>query len=484
MIPKLVFLLSAGVGLVVSGLLSLHHIGAASLGAMCADGGGCDVVLASRYAKVAGIPLAYLGLVFYAVAAGSGLVALATGGKMVRGWLCVLGGVGVVASAGFVGIQAVAIRAFCPLCLTSAAAAVAMLLAAVWTWRRGRSNPLDTGRPLLAALIPAVATPALAITAVLWMLGRGGADEREVLGTFDGRPLTLADFRRDDPDSLSDFDNAAHQLRLQYLDRRFAGMAIAVEARKRGITRDALIQAEVDDKLAPDRQRVLQTARELSPDDPDRATKIAENMLGELRDARRSAWIGQLLANHKTEVLARPPLGREVELDPTLSAPGFLDGSPDATLQLVVFSDLQCPLCAELNTVLAELRKQFGDDLAVRFRHFPLSGHEFAEDAAVVAEGIVRAGKSFPEYKSALYAHKGDLDTDKITVAARATGLTGEQLSAIRADGALLDRVRGSAAEARRLKLSGAPVLILNNRVLGGYMDTDILAAKLRQAGR
>ena len=58
----------AGAGVVVAGYLTWVHFDDAAL--VCVAGGGCETVQQSSYAKVAGIPVAALGLGAYALILG------------------------------------------------------------------------------------------------------------------------------------------------------------------------------------------------------------------------------------------------------------------------------------------------------------------------------------------------------------------------------------------------------------------------------
>jgi protein-disulfide isomerase/uncharacterized membrane protein len=484
MLARLAFLLFALLGLAVAGILSAEHLSLRVGGGFCAEGGGCAAVLASRYAYLAGVPLAYWGVLFYSASIGAGLWSLSSGGQ--RSTLMALGGVGATASAGFVAIQILAIRAICPLCMTSAACTVGMLVSAVGAWRGGDT----TARPRLVATLAAIAIPlagAVAMVGLLLSDPSGSTGDQELLGRFDGRDIRLRDLRQDDPDAEQQLLDLGYRTRLQYLDRKFAGLAIQAEASRLGISRDELIRREVDAKVDAARADIEARAEPLSPDDPERARQIADNMLEEVRQAALQEWIAGLVAKHKTEVLIKPPLGRRVTLDPALQAQGHREGPAttppgQAPLELVVFSDLQCPICAELDDVLTELRRRHPDTLAVTYRHFPLSGHEYAEQAAVVGDAVARAGKSFAEYKQSIYSHRGNIDPDKIAAAAIAAGLTLEQVRQAREDSDLLDRVRASATEARRLRFGGAPVLVLNSRAIGGFFPLETLDQKLKDA--
>ncbi len=122
-------------GLADSVYLTVKHIAAEPV--PCSIISGCETVLTSTYAEIAGIPLAAFGAAAYFAAFALALLA-AFGNR--SAWL----GFGLlsVAMAGFTAwllyLQAFVIEAFCQFCLLSALTSVTMLIIALFSrfWRR------------------------------------------------------------------------------------------------------------------------------------------------------------------------------------------------------------------------------------------------------------------------------------------------------------------------------------------------------------
>ncbi len=105
----------AAVGSIVSAYLLVSKT--AHTTTYCPLGSGCDVVQSSRYAVAFGIPVALLGLAYYAVLLVLGLRRF----RSERRWALALpvAGMGVGASIIFTAVQQTAIRATCSLCVLS-----------------------------------------------------------------------------------------------------------------------------------------------------------------------------------------------------------------------------------------------------------------------------------------------------------------------------------------------------------------------------
>lgn len=71
-------------------------------------------------------------------------------------------------------------------------------------------------------------------------------------------------------------------------------------------------------------------------------------------------------------------------------------GNAEAGLVLTEYADFQCPACGQFYPVIKSLEEQYGDKLAIEFKHFPLTAlHPYAMPAAKAAEAAGIQGKFF-----------------------------------------------------------------------------------------
>jgi len=116
----------------VSLYLWLWKIGA--LGALACGDGACERVQLSPWAQIAGIPVAFLGVVGYLAILAVSLAGLQEPFRR-RRWptdaIIVLAGIGVAFSAYLTYLEAAVIQAWCRWCIVSAVIIVAILAAGV-----------------------------------------------------------------------------------------------------------------------------------------------------------------------------------------------------------------------------------------------------------------------------------------------------------------------------------------------------------------
>jgi uncharacterized membrane protein len=138
--------LVALLGLLLSVYLTLHQLGV--LGNLaCGDSGGCEKVQASRWAYLAGIPVAAFGVGGYLAILAAALVGLqerwlesATPAR----WLAGLSGAGVLFSLYLMALEAFVIDAWCRWCLVSAALITLIFAISLVEWRAARGAAQDS----------------------------------------------------------------------------------------------------------------------------------------------------------------------------------------------------------------------------------------------------------------------------------------------------------------------------------------------------
>src|SRR5438445_13831484 len=65
-------------------------------------------------------------------------------------------------------------------------------------------------------------------------------------------------------------------------------------------------------------------------------------------------------------------------------------GNPEAPVTLEEFGDFQCPPCGILSGPINQLEQDYRPRLRVIFRHFPLTMHRHAREAALASEAAGR----------------------------------------------------------------------------------------------
>ncbi|MFP8489807.1 DsbA family protein [Gracilimonas sp. Q87] len=65
----------------------------------------------------------------------------------------------------------------------------------------------------------------------------------------------------------------------------------------------------------------------------------------------------------------------------------------NAKVEIVKYSDYQCPACKYYVPIEEQLKAEYGDDISMTTKHFPLNMHEYAQLASRAAEAARVQGK-------------------------------------------------------------------------------------------
>jgi protein-disulfide isomerase len=150
------------------------------------------------------------------------------------------------------------------------------------------------------------------------------------------------------------------------------------------------------------------------------------------------------------------------------AAPGFRQRGPaDAKIQIVEFSDFQCPACRVAEQPLRQIFSVYEGKLRFTFKHYPLRMHQWAKDGAYAAECAGRQGK-FWEYHDRLYDNQDEWTTDKadsiLTGYAKDLKLDLAAWQACRQDPATAGAVAADVKDGDDAWVSATPTFFINGR--------------------
>lgn len=207
----------------------------------------------------------------------------------------------------------------------------------------------------------------------------------------------------------------------------------------------------------------------------DEAYEIARpkiiDTIHQLRENKaRKAYIDSLREQYAVVVELNEPSGHvEVGNAPRL-------GSESAPVQIVEFADYECPYCQNVSDDLVRLREQFGNQVSLVYKDYPLPMHPLAERASEAARCAGEQGK-FWEFHDALFQSKR-LQVSDLKQQARTLKLDTAKFDQCLDSGGQASGIRNDIKEGQRLGLTGTPSFFVN----GHFMSGAIGYMKLREA--
>ena len=422
-----------------SGLLLLEHHGepraTSAVNQVCGEGAqsGCETVARSRYSEIRGVPLAAIGL-FFALSVGSLLLLSLLAGPESHDAAAALALLAFVlalaADIVLLGVQVVAIRAFCRLCLlTYALNALALVL-----------------------LLPA---------------RRDGAVVGEAVTKRDGR-LVFAGW------VLTTLALAVGVYA--------AEKALDVRQQTRTASLLGLAPAALP-SLAPSRPLEPGSEAQRYQEEARVATEQARRLQEILDDPKK---LDQYFAQKAAREFDANPVF-PVKLDGVPAK-----GAPAGPIKVVEFSDFLCPFCRSIAGAFAGYIPQTANRVTLYFKNYPLDSlcnpnvkQTIHEGACWLAMGGLCAQEQngFWPYHDKVFSSPLEKPQMKDVVqVATDAGLDGAAMQSCLASGRMKSRLAAQIEEAREGGVNATPTLFINGKRLPRI--NDFVATVDKEAGR
>ena len=161
-------------------------------------------------------------------------------------------------------------------------------------------------------------------------------------------------------------------------------------------------------------------------------------------------------------------------------------GSESNKILLIEYGDYQCPSCGDAYPNVNTLMEEYGDDVTLVFRNFPLTAiHPNARAAAAVAEAAGLQGK-FWEMHDKLYVSQNDwsgLDASKRTTVfnsyAQDLGLDMDKFNADVAGKEAGQKINFDMALGKSVDVAATPTFFLNGKKLDDATSSAIVQGDL-----
>jgi protein-disulfide isomerase len=301
----------------------------------------------------------------------------------------------------------------------------------------------------------------------------------DVVATVGSTAITLAEV--DDKalqQSVTNFGSvnlavALYQARRAALDDLVATKLMDEAAKARGMDRAALVEKEITSKIAPvtddDIGFWYQTnqARVQGASLDQVRQPIRQFLTQERMQVIREQYLGTLKAKTAVRVMLDPP--RQ-----TVATDGSpAKGPANAPIELIEFSDFQCPYCLRAAPTVNQVLSAYGEKIHFVYRNYPLPNHPNARQAAEAAACAADQGKFWP-YHDRLFEDPSKLGQSELKRDAADLGLDTAKFDACVDSHKLKATVDADLQAGQEAGVDGTPAFFINGRMISGAQPFEV----------
>jgi protein-disulfide isomerase len=260
---------------------------------------------------------------------------------------------------------------------------------------------------------------------------------------------------------------ALYEARRTTLDEIIGSQLVELEAKALGIEPTALVEREIEAKVVnptdADIAAWYEANRAQVQGAPlDQISEPIRLMLAqERRRTARSRYVETLKAKTPVKVLLEPPRTAMAHAGRPARGPS------NAPIEIVEFSDFQCPFCLRATATMTQILEQYGDRIRLIYRHYPLPNHPNARPAAEASLCAQDQDKFWP-YHDRLFAAQDKLTNEDLKRHAAELGLDTAQFNACFEAGRFQAEIDTDMQDGSEAGVSGTPAFFINGRFLGG----------------
>jgi len=289
------------------------------------------------------------------------------------------------------------------------------------------------------------------------------------------------------PQTQAAYDKA----RLEILWKALAAMVddklIDAEAAKDHITREQLLQAEVESNVeTPSPEEVEQVYEankaQISIPKEQAVPQVRQLMIDSSRRRFRDMLMNNLRRSFKVTTYLDP-------LRADVTTEGFPSRGPEkAPVTIVEFADFECPFCGGLYPTMKLVEQNYKDKVRLVYRQFPLTNVHPRAQKAAEASLCANEQKHFWEFYDSLFSDQANLDVSSLKQRAQTQGLNTKAFDTCLDSGKQADAIQKDRDEARKLGVSSTPTLFINGRLLAGnrpYAEIrEVIEDELKRAAK
>ncbi len=303
----------------------------------------------------------------------------------------------------------------------------------------------------------------------------GKSPQSGIVAKIGDKSITEEDIKKGIESDIFEAEAKIYDLKMGRLETIIVETLASKDSRNKGMTTEAFLEKFItgDPVVTDESFNAFVKERELdkSKITPEVKTKIDEFIKEELKRKAVLAWVSSELDKTPVEIYLREPTPPKFNIK-TKGSPSW--GKADAKVEIIEFTDFQCPYCRQASQTVAELKKLYKDKIRVVLKNFPLEMHPNARAAAIAALcANDQSSDSFWALHDRLFEKQTSLSPEVINGLAKDLPLNNKTFTKCLNSKKIAALVDADMKEAERLGLDSVPTFFVNGTPVQGSSTLD-----------
>jgi protein-disulfide isomerase len=271
-----------------------------------------------------------------------------------------------------------------------------------------------------------------------------------------------------------------YDLRMDRLNRLMEEKLIGAEAKKANLSVEEFISKKVVGKITISSSEYAKFVKEKGiPDEqlkqhPEYKERINQFLENQKKQEAVQKYLAKLTKSSPVEVYFKKPVMEKITVD-IGNAP--IMGKKDAKVQVVAFSDFQCPYCNKGADVSHQIVKKYGSKVAVSFKHYPLPFHQQALPASEMSMCVNKESTAkFWKFHDLVFKNQDKMDVDNLLKFAKEAGADQAKVKECFDKGEFKDIVKADMEYGNKIGVRSTPTFFVNGQMVAGALPLEQFA--------
>lgn len=299
-----------------------------------------------------------------------------------------------------------------------------------------------------------------------------------------GEEISEAELLKGIEADVYEAESKVHEIKMNRLRTLAMEKIMAKDPRKKDLTNDQYLDKFVlkGKKSTPaDIEKFIKEkgipAEQVNDDIRNR---VAQFLDMELKRKAVEAWMDEQLVKSPVEVYLVKPMRPvfDVKVNNAMS-----EGSADAKVTFVEYSDFQCPFCGKAhNEVVKELKKRYKGKVNFVMKHYPLPFHNFAKGASEAALCANEQNKEKAwKFVDFMFENQSKLDNAGLKDLANKAGLKVDDLMKCVDGHKFATQVEADMTEGTNLGIKSTPTFFVNGQMILGAQPLEVFTELIEE---